>query len=397
VNEISLGYNRRYIAIITLLLAPLSCIALDMYAPSLPAITHFFHVSATISKLTMTLYLIGFGIGQVIFGSLIDSYGRRKPLVCGTFVFFILSFIIAYFPNLYLLLIMRCFQGMCAASVSVTVKAVNADTFEGDELVRVSTYYSATWSASLILAPIIGSYLQHFFDWQANFYFFAIYGLIASLLALSLPETSSIYHKFSPIASLKKYSQLLTHKEFIAGSITIGIGFTCVVLFSMIGPFLIIRDLGHNVIFYGHIAFLAGLMTLLGSILTRLSSYYFKQSTIVSMSIYLLFISSIVFLILSKLLPMSLLLFILPIFIINMCDSFYFPSYFSKLMALFPNNRGSASAAIGMMISIIPFVVTLAVSLIPIYTLLPISSIYFSLCLIIFLLYTLVFKNCFKL
>lgn len=394
-SELYITDNRRYIAIIVLLLSPLSCVALDMYAPSLPAIASFFHVSAMVSKLTITLYLIGFGFGQVIFGSLIDSFGRRRPLILGTALFFVTSLIVATFTNLYALLVLRCLQGWCAASVSVTVKAINADTFEGDDLVKVSTYYSAVWSATIILAPILGSYLQHFFNWQASFYFFSAYGVFAVLLAFALPETSTMYHPFSPLQSLKRYIKLLTHKEFMAGSATIGIGFTCVVLFSVVGPFLVIRDLGHSVVFYGHLAFLAGLMTLIGSILTRLFSYRYKQSQITGSSVTLLFVTGFIFLILAYLLPMSLLLFLIPLFIIFMGESIYFPGYFSKLMELYPNSRGTASASIGMMVSTIPLIVTFIVSLMPIYSLIPISMIYFILCAIVFVLYMFVMRKIF--
>ena len=384
--------SKRFIAIIILAITPLSGISIDMYAPSLPTIAHFFHISAALSKTTITLYLIGFGLGQIIFGCLNDSFGRKKPLFLDTTAFTLSSLIIAFVPNLALFLIMRILQGATAASVSVSVKAINADIFEGSELVKITTYYSAIWSTCLILAPLLGSYIQHYFNWQANFYFFALFGAVCTLLTFCLPETINTYHNFSPLQAIKNYAKLLSHKEFLSGSCSIAIGFTFMVLFSVIGPFLIIRDLNYSVIFFGHVAFLVGVMTLIGSFFARALSKLLPSSTIVAIAISLTLLATITYVIVGFCYALNLYAFIIPIFFVVLCDSIYFPTYFSKIIGLFPHNRGSASASIGIMLSLIPFIVTFVVSLIPLYTLLPVALIYLALSIVLFSLYLFVMK-----
>ena len=391
-NTLGTNLSKRFIATVILAITPLSSISIDMYAPSLPTIAHFFHISATLSKTTITLYLIGFGLGQIMFGCLSDSFGRKNPLFFGTTAFAISSLVIALIPNLALLLTMRILQGITAASVSVSVKAMNADLFEGSELVKITTYYSAIWSACLIFAPLFGSYIQHYFSWQANFYFFALFGGLSALLTLCLPETSNTYHKFSPLRAIKNYAKLLSHKQFLSGSCSIAIGFTFMIIFSVIGPFLIIRDLKYSVIFFGHVALLVGIMTLIGSFCARILSRLLFPSTIVAIAISLTLVASITYVIVGLHYTLNLYALLIPIFCIVLADSVYFPTYFSKIIGLFPHNRGSASASIGVMLSLIPFIATLIVSLIPLYTLLPVTLIYLVLSVILFLLYIFVIR-----
>lgn len=395
-KSVNTTINRRFIILAILALAPLSGIGIDLYAPSLPAIAHYFQISAALSKTTITLYLIGFGIGQVIFGCLSDSFGRKKPLIIGTAAYTLASLIIAIIPNLTTLLLLRVLQGITAASVSVTVKAINADVFEGSELVKVTTYYSAIWSACLILAPLLGGYIQHYFNWQANFYFLTAFGAVAVLLSSCLPETINTYHEFSPLQAAKNYAKLLSNKQFLSGSCSVAIGFTFMLIFSVAGPFLIIRDLGHNVVFFGHVAFLVGIMTLIGSCCSRILSRLFFPATTVAIAMTWTMVASIIYVVLGVHYTLNLYALLIPIFCIVLCDSIYFPIYVSKIFELFPHNRGSASASVGVMMSLIPFIVTLVVSLVPLYTLLPVTLIYFGLSTILILMYLFVMRPLIK-
>ena len=379
--------NKRLVTIICLILAPISGICIDMYAPSLPAISIYFHVTAAVSKLTITFCIIGFGLGQFIFGGLTDSYGRKKPLLFGLATFTITSLIIALTSNLYVLLLLRICQGFGVAAASVGIRTIIADVFEGDALTKITAYYAAIWAASPILAPIIGSYLQHYFGWQANFYGFTVIGILSLCLASLLPETSTYRHPFSPLHVLKSYVHILSNPAFLSGSISIGIGYAFLLIFSMIAPFLIIRDLGHSVVSYGHIAFFVGLMTFLGSLSTRFILNWLHASVLCAIAISTAIVAATGFLIVSNYITLNLYAFLIPVTLIALTESLYYPCYLSKLMSMYPKQRGTANASIGILLAIIPFVLSLIVSLIPLYTMLPASIIYFVLCVALFTLY----------
>lgn len=93
-------------------MAPLSGVGIDIYTPSLPAITHHFAVKTSLVKLTLSVYLLGLGLGQFVFGILSDSFGRRRLLLAGMMIYVLISAGIAMSFNIGMLLTFRFLQGL---------------------------------------------------------------------------------------------------------------------------------------------------------------------------------------------------------------------------------------------------------------------------------------------
>lgn len=379
--------NTRLVAALILAVAPLSGIALDMYTPSLPSIATFFHVSATISKLTITFFIIGYTIGQFICGGLTDSFGRKKLLLIGLAIFSLSSLAIAFTHSITFLSFMRLLQGISAAFPSVIAKAMSADVFEGEALAKISAYYSAIWAFSPVAGPVAGSYLEHYFGWHTNFYVYACVGFIIFLAALFLPETCKEYHRFTPLTIINNYKRVLFHKGMLAGGVSIGLGFGLLIVFSIVGPFIIINSLHYHIIFYGHMAFLVGLMTLLGSLGTRYMLKWVHSSQITRFSMRNIMFVSTVFLVLSFIYPMNLYLFLIPILVLLLSEASYYPSYMKTCLSFFPNHKGTASAVTGICIGSVSFLASLIASIIPTTTLIPTAIMYYILSLTIVCIY----------
>ena len=135
----------------------------------------------------------------------------------------IVSFLAVFSPNIYFLIFCRFLQGLGISGLAAVSRAVAADCFSGKDLAKAMIYMSIGWALGPLIGPVIGSYLQHYFDWQANFYFFSFYGLIIFIYMYALlPEThfkrSSIQLKemccgikkviFHPIFFLESYCWL---------------------------------------------------------------------------------------------------------------------------------------------------------------------------------------------
>ena len=141
-----------------------------MYIPSMPSMAGALHTSTIQVQLTLTFFLISYGVFQLFVGSVLDSYGRYK-LGLISLVFLALSNIaIAVTHNIYLIYAMRVVQGMTVSFIVVGKRAFFVDVYTGDKRQHYLSLFSIIWSTGPIVAPFIGGYLQTAFGWQSNFY-----------------------------------------------------------------------------------------------------------------------------------------------------------------------------------------------------------------------------------
>ena len=127
----SLWHSPGYTLLVVLFVIPLTGSGVDIYVPSLPAITYYFAVSAATTKLTIAAYLYGYGFSQLMFGIASDSTGRKPILLWGLLVLAIASICAAWAPSLDMLLILRFVQGVAVATVGTATRAILVDRFEG--------------------------------------------------------------------------------------------------------------------------------------------------------------------------------------------------------------------------------------------------------------------------
>jgi Bcr/CflA subfamily drug resistance transporter len=381
------GASKRFILIIVLIISPLSGFVIDLYTPSMPALTQFFHTSSSTIKLTMPITLIGLGSGQFFFGGFSDVYGRKKPLLTGLIIFILATIAILFSHSIVTFFVLRFIQGFSTSATTVSIKAINADIFEGDELIKASIYYAAVWSSSPIIAPFVGSYLQHYSGWHANFLTLLGASIVMTIFVCFLPETSHHQTKFHPIKIFKQYLITLSHPRFMSGVLSIGIGYTYTILFSLIGPFIIVNELNKKITSFGHIALALGCMTLLGSLTTKELMKHFPAKYLARMAIFVIFLAMFAFFFGSLFVNHSLLLFTIPIFIAVLLEAVYYPIYVASCMSIFEKNKGVASATTGIFVCIISFIITFIASFIPTTSLLPVASIYLIMSMIVVIAY----------
>src|SRR6185436_18553066 len=120
--------------IVALSLIPLSGFAMDVFIPSLPDMAVQLHTTPSAIQLTLSLFIISYGISQLIVGGLIDTYGRYLPGMISMLVFSAASFTIAFSTNLTLIYAMRILQGLTVAVIVVGKRSFFIDTYTGDAL-----------------------------------------------------------------------------------------------------------------------------------------------------------------------------------------------------------------------------------------------------------------------
>lgn len=166
-------------------------LALDTYMPVIPEMRQFFDTTPEMVQLTLSLFFLVTGFGQLILGPLSDQFGRYKILLLSVSVFLVSSLLCANAENITWMIIFRVLQGTGACGMSVTAFAIVRDTFHGKQSAMIFSFLNGMISISPILGPIIGILLTTIFPWHAVFYFLAILAAIILLVVIVFVRESS--------------------------------------------------------------------------------------------------------------------------------------------------------------------------------------------------------------
>ncbi|MFW0072764.1 MAG: multidrug effflux MFS transporter [Coxiella-like endosymbiont] len=361
----SIVLNKDFLVFIILLMAPLSGVGIDIYTPSLPAITHHFAVKTSLVKLTLSVYLLGLGLGQFVFGILSDSFGRRRLLLAGMMIYVLISAGIAMSFNIGMLLTFRFLQGLTTGVPAAIYRSIIMDCFKGSSLKQITGNASAVWALGPIVAPLIGGYLQHYFNWQANFYFLCIYGFILLLLIyFFLPETILECTPFIFNIHAKNVLQILRHRLFVMIAITISLGSSVSVIFNIVAPYMIQTILGHTAVFYGHIALLIGLAYFIGCLSNNWVIKEFSLKNVMLTGLITVNIGGLISVLLAIFYGMNWVTISFPILLIYLAYGWVQPNGFIRAISLFPGASGTVSSLWGSLILVTSsFICSLAVLL----------------------------------
>lgn len=333
-----------------LLMAPITGAGIDIYAPSLPAIKHVFFTSSELVKLTVTVYLISYGLSLLIYGTLSDVFGRKKVLIVSLLGFILISITIPFSMNIYMLLGLRCLQGFFVAGSSVISKSILVDVCDEQDLVIKSNYINIAWGMGPIVSPVIGGYLQHYFGWHASFYFLAIYAaMVLSLTIVFIPETLGVErrHRLNVSNIVHNYKTLFGSKVFVATAGILALAYAMMTIFNVMGPFLIQKGLSYTPVAYGHFALMLGAGWVLGSFAARLLMKQYTNTQLFKFSINVLILVSLVMLLGVLLFGTTIALIILPTFLLLFFASLIYPGGMAKCLSVSRSSAGSASALMG--------------------------------------------------
>ncbi|ORF46891.1 Bcr/CflA family drug resistance efflux transporter [Gilliamella apicola] len=221
------------------MLMPLS---IDMYLPSMPTIAQDFNVADATVQLTISCYLLGFSFGQLLFGPITDSYGRRYVLIAGLIIFIVAALICGIASNINQLITARFFHGIAAAATSIVINALMKDIYrDRDEFSKMMSFVMLISNVAPLLAPIIGGFILYWFNWQANFYTISLTALIGlALVIIFIPETLSKAKrsKFSFTRILSNFIMLFRHGQVLAYMMIGAFAGACLFSFLSLGPFV---------------------------------------------------------------------------------------------------------------------------------------------------------------
>lgn len=199
--------NNTFLITLLALICSLGPLATDMYLPAFPEITQYFATTPSMVQLTITTWLIGLAVGQIVAGPLSDIYGRQKPLILGLIVFTISVIACIISPTVHLFIFARLVGGFAASSALVISRAIASDVYSGTMLTKFLSTVMIIQGIAPIIAPVAGGQLLRFFPWTSVFVILMIAGIIIIVLSTfkykeSLPPEKRIKGNLSQVMKI---------------------------------------------------------------------------------------------------------------------------------------------------------------------------------------------------
>ena len=230
-----------------ILLASLSALvaaAIDMYLPAFPTVATSLDITAGQVQQTLTIFLIGLGIGQGLYGPLLDRFGRRPPLLIGIALFSLGSLAAALTTSFEGLLVARFIQALGAAAGSVASRAVVTDTCDPQSSARIYSMLMQVMMIAPITAPMLGGLILLYGEWHLIFWALALFGIVCGVFTVRLlPETLPVERRvpLSARSIVRHYAIQLSNPSFffytLATSCTLG----CLFIYINNSPFVFIE------------------------------------------------------------------------------------------------------------------------------------------------------------
>ena len=214
--------NHLYLIILLSILSSVAPMGVDTYIPSIPDIANAFNVSIEKIELSLSIFLIGFSVGQIFGGPISDKYGRKMSSVYGLLGFALFSFVIIFSTTIYELWFFRFFEAFFGGIVVVNAAAAVRDRFHGTEAAKVFALIGMVRSFAPLIAPAIGAFIIHFYSWKAVFIFLTVYSLLVAFFIYKDLEESFVYSKQNVIESFKT---VLSHKQALKVMLVLGFSF----------------------------------------------------------------------------------------------------------------------------------------------------------------------------
>ena len=167
-----------------------AAIATDLYLPAIPAMIRDLGATEADGQLTLSIFMVGLAVGQLIFGPLSDQFGRLPVVRAGTFLFLTTSVLCAMARDMELMWLMRALQGVAAASGPVIARAIVRDRYQGNRASQVMSTLSGAMAVIPMIAPSIGALILTAFSWPAVFVALAVFALLILLALTRLPESA---------------------------------------------------------------------------------------------------------------------------------------------------------------------------------------------------------------
>ena len=219
-------------------------LAMHMFVPALTVAGHDLHVDAATIRMTISVYIFGLAVGQLVYGPLSDVFGRRPTLLVGLALYTVGGLVATLAPNVGVLIAARLVQATGGCAGLLLGRAIVRDTAESNDAVRRLALMSLMTMIGPGLAPLVGGLLAGAFGWRAIFVVLTALGVLNFGVSWRLlPETGTPSGRISAASVARDYRALLGSPRFLGFAAGGGCATTSFYGFIAAAPFIFINEL----------------------------------------------------------------------------------------------------------------------------------------------------------
>jgi DHA1 family bicyclomycin/chloramphenicol resistance-like MFS transporter len=350
-NAIKRSKQQNFFLILILgVLNTISPFSIDMYLPAFPEISADLDTTIQNVALSVSTYFLGFAAGQLLYGPLLDRFGRKRPLYIGLSCYIIASVICGTSNTIGSLLIMRFIQAVSGCVAAVAAMAMVRDFFAPDKSASIISLLILIIGLSPLLAPSVGSFVVTFMNWR---YVFVVLASIAFIMLIVvfffLPEghapDRSVSLKPAPI--LKGFKSILFEKQFYIFTLAGTFSFSGLFVYVAGSPAIFMDEFHVSAKTYGGIFALLSVGFIGCSQMNHFLTRSYKNEEIVRVASIIQTIAGILYFIGVLNGWYGLIVNLIFLFIILSCCGLTYPNAAAIALAPFEKNAGSASALLG--------------------------------------------------
>ena len=344
--------NKRYFFLILILgsLTALGPFSIDMYLPGFPIIAKDLHTTTENVAISLSSFFIGISFGQLLYGPLLDRFGRKKPLIFGLILYILASIGCLYVTTLNQLILLRGIQAIGSCAAAVASVAMVRDLFPVKDSAKVFALLMLVVGISPMLAPTAGSYVTILFGWHAVFVVLLGLGVLNLISTIwFLPESFQPDTTLSlkPIPILTGFKAVLIEPQFYTYALTGALAFSGLFAYVAGSPLVFMEVFHVSTEGYGWIFALLSVGLIGASQLNSVLLKRFQSKQIVLVAISCQVIVTLIFVAGAALNIFNLWQTIVLLFIFLSCLGFTNPNTAALSLQPFRKNAGSASALMG--------------------------------------------------
>jgi DHA1 family bicyclomycin/chloramphenicol resistance-like MFS transporter len=239
-----------------LLMISFAAVNAVLFSAALPNIANFFSIPDNTAQLTITWFLIGYTLGQLLYGPLANRFGRKPALYAGITLQILSSLICAFSGIIHVYGVLVLGRFLLALGSGVGLKMaftlVN-ECYEPITATQKISYLIIAFAIAPSLSTAVGGILNIHFGWESCFYAGAIYGFILLFFISRLPETLPIpdYNALKIKYLIQTYATQFKNYRLVAGGLLLGASTSFIYVFAAVSPFIAISLFHYNSQQYG--------------------------------------------------------------------------------------------------------------------------------------------------
>ncbi len=242
-------------------------IALYIFVPALPVLVSIFDSDIGIAQMTVSLFMVGLAVSQLVMGPLSDRFGRRPVLLAGLSLMVVASLGCIIAQTLPQLIALRFLQALGGATGMVISRAIIRDLYPRDRVGAMISTVIAVMMIAQMLSPLMGGLLETAFGWRSIFYVITAGAVLTTLaIAIALPETRRFEERRGGDGFRADVKGLLNSRAFVGYVLCQVLASSIIFTFAGGGPYVVVTQMGRSSAEYGAWFATSGLAYLTGNL-----------------------------------------------------------------------------------------------------------------------------------